>query len=1302
MQTIRLIKRCSAATFLIGCLLALVRPLTAQTAVPVPATPQAIQSGLAQPVGPYDPEQVLRVVIALRPPFMQEEEEFLRQLQDPGSPHFHQFLSEAEWNARFAPSLQDEQALVLWAQSQGLTVSQRYRNRLLVDFEAPVAVLQRAFNVGINTYQVGDKRHFSNDRDPSLPAALASTVQAVLGLNDIEVVRTFSGIKSQVAYPVYSPGPVATMGTHLQGSGNKGMSPRGPDHKRGNLQSGQDGPYDPIDISSTYAYNYQALQDLGHCCNPLNNPGNSPPEASIAIAIWGDFNDSDISFWAQWERLTYNVQRHHIDGTAPCCEPETTLDTEWTTAMANSFGTPANTAEIHVYEGVNDHISTLLDVLSQILSDGNARVVNMSWGEAEKYGFTSGEISSYHNVFNQMAGQGWTLVASSGDGGSTADCQHVSVSYPASDPDVTAVGGTSLNTDRFAGFSSEVAWSGGPDGCSQNDGGSGGGCSVVFSDPGYQGQFACSGGMRSVPDLALNSDYYYEPQNFYYQGYLEGVGGTSIAAPEVSGFFAQENAYLLYLQSLIGNTCGPSLSAPCAPLGSGNPFLYREGSQQSAPHYPFYDITSGCNNNDVTNRNGLTSFCAHSGYDRVTGWGSANMLQLAWTINYFLASDGNGPPASFSGPATNHWYNTDQTVSWTLSDSSGNGHQPNGTAGFSVAWDADPGDPYGQHTPGAGNSYYGPQSYAASGSVNGLSQLAQGCHNAYVRAWDNAGNSARSVYGPLCYDTIPPVTTATWAGNLQQDGSYDGPVQVTLAASDTGSGIAAIDYSLDGGNLQTYSAPFNAFLPGFHQVTAYSLDLAGNQSQYVFSSFTVEQNQQFTLTADTSGTGGGTVTSSDGAIHCGTSCSGSYWDGQPVTLTAAPALGSVFIGWRNCDQSLGLSCTATITSARTITAVFNIPVALQFVPVTPCRVVDTRGATGQFGGPVMAGGTQRDFPIPVGPCPGIPSNASAYALNFTAVPRQTLNFLTAWATGLTQPLISTLNSGDGRVKANAAVVTAGDNQSVSVYVTDTTDVIIDINGYFIPSSAATLAFFPLTPCRVVDTRGADGPLGGPYLPNQQTRDFPVLQAGQCSIPASAQAYSMNFTAIPRQQAALGYLSVWPSGQSMPVVSTLNAPTGTVTANAAIVPAGQGGDIQVYPYGADTDLLIDIDGYFAPASSGTNPLSLYAFSPCRVLDTRSGGGAFSGVLPVNVAAGACQVPNSAQGYVMNATVVPTTQLGYLTLWPDGQTQPVVSTLNAYDGAVTSNMAIVPTANGSIDAYASDLTQLILDISSYFAP
>jgi hypothetical protein len=100
---------------------------------------------------------------------------------------------------------------------------------------------------------------------------------------------------------------------------------------------------------------------------------------------------------------------------------------------------------------------------------------------------------------------------------------------------------------------------------------------------------------------------------------------------------------------------------------------------------------------------------------------------------------------------------------------------------------------------------------------------------------------------------------------------------------------------------------------------------------------------------------------------------------------------------------------------------------------------------------------------------------------------------------------------------------------------------------------------------------------------------------------------------------------------------------------------------------------------------------------------AGSGPFSGTLapPVDVL-DSCGLPDS-QAYVFNATVVPQGSLGYLTLWPAGQNQPVVSTLNAHDGAITSNMAIVPAGTqGEINAYAAGLTDLILDISSYFAP
>jgi hypothetical protein len=363
--------------------------------------------------------------------------------------------------------------------------------------------------------------------------------------------------------------------------------------------------------------------------------------------------------------------------------------------------------------------------------------------------------------------------------------------------------------------------------------------------------------------------------------------------------------------------------------------------------------------------------------------------------------------------------------------------------------------------------------------------------------------------------------------------------------------------------------------------------------------------------------------------------------------------------------------------------------------VKPCRVADTRNATGPFGGPELAANSSRAFNVPQSAC-SIPTTAVAYSLNVTVVPSGSLGYLTLWPTGQAQPAVSLLNS-DGRVKANAAIVGAGTNGGVSVYVTNATQVILDIDGYFVPAgTASALSFYPLTPCRIADTRNPTGPLGGPSISSNTSRAFPV-QSGSCHIPSTAQAYSLNVTAVPH--GTLGYLTTWPTGQSQPVVSTLNAPTGAVTANAAIVPAGTGGNISVFVSNT-ADVVLDVNGYFAPPATGG--LSLYTVAPCRVIDTRTGAGAFNGTLAVAVEGSSCAPAAAAQAYLLNATVVPSSKLGYLTLWPAGETQPVVSTLNAGDGAITANMAIVPTISGSIDAFSSSATNLVLDLSSYFAP
>jgi hypothetical protein len=431
--------------------------------------------------------------------------------------------------------------------------------------------------------------------------------------------------------------------------------------------------------------------------------------------------------------------------------------------------------------------------------------------------------------------------------------------------------------------------------------------------------------------------------------------------------------------------------------------------------------------------------------------------------------------------------------------------------------------------------------------------------------------------------------------------------------------------------------------------------------------------------------------------------------GLPVTFTSTTPGVCTVTGDNATLISTG-ACTIVATQpgnalyapATPVTQTFTVaalPLAtnLAFIPVAPCRLVDTRNATGAFGGPSMTAGSTRSFTLPNSPC-GLPLVAYAYSLNITVVPQNKLGYLTVWPTGLPQPLVSTLNSLDGRIVANAAIVPAGSNGAISVYVTDQTEVIIDVNGYFgAAGGSGALTFVPVNPCRAVDTRSSH------ILAANSTNSFPVA-SNSCGVPTTAAAYSLNATVIPTT--TLDYLTLYPTGAPPPNVSTLNSSNGQVVANAAIVPAGTGSAITAYVTN-QTQLILDINGYFT--ATPPTPLVFNTVTPCRVVDTRNATGTFGGpILAANstrsfpIPAGSCGIPATATAYAFNVTVVPTNALQYLTLWANGQAQPNVSTLNSYDGQVVSNAALVPAGtSGAIDVFVTDQTHVIIDVVGYFS-
>jgi hypothetical protein len=143
----------------------------------------------------------------------------------------------------------------------------------------------------------------------------------------------------------------------------------------------------------------------------------------------------------------------------------------------------------------------------------------------------------------------------------------------------------------------------------------------------------------------------------------------------------------------------------------------------------------------------------------------------------------------------------------------------------------------------------------------------------------------------------------------------------------------------------------------------------------------------------------------------------------------------------------------------------------------------------------------------------------------------------------------------------------------------------------LPSGAdGPFQYYPLTPCRVVDTRNTSPSQGGygPGLKNGESKQFPVQ--GNCLVPVGAKAVTMNVTVTKPATTILygGYLTLWPTGGTKPLVSTLNWPTGTgALANGAIVPLAdqtlEPNDLSVFAYVASktakVEVILDVTGYF---------------------------------------------------------------------------------------------------------------------------
>jgi kumamolisin len=454
----------------------------------------------------------------------------------------HEIIPLEEIRANYFPASADVENVRRWLIAQGFEVLPAAPYELSVFARGTVAQLQPVFGVTFARVQFRGEEHTSAVTAPSLPADVGGPVLSVNGLQ-----------------PHLHPFPHSI---------RKAISP-------GKSIQNQP-PYLVSEIAG--AYDAHAATGAGQ---------------KIGIVIDTFPNSSDLTqFWADNSvpQSLSNIERVQVvAGRLPAPSGEETLDVSWSSGIASG-------ASVRIYAAVDLAFNHLDQAYRRIINDlpsqPELHQISMSYGLGETFE-SVGQMETDDGYFATIAANGVTLFASSGDGGSSPDSNGnfggpVQVENPASDPFVTAVGGTSLVLNSNGTFSSESTWSG-----------SGGGQSVVFSRPSWQpGAGTFSGGGRLVPDVASDAD----PNTGVFlvlNGQLFQFGGTSLSSPTWAGICARIN-------QVRADNGAPS-------LGLLGPAIYSLLGSSS-----FRDITTG--SNGVYN--------AGAGFDLCTGIGVPDIDNL--------------------------------------------------------------------------------------------------------------------------------------------------------------------------------------------------------------------------------------------------------------------------------------------------------------------------------------------------------------------------------------------------------------------------------------------------------------------------------------------------------------------------------------------------------------------------------------------------------------------------------------------------------------------------------------------------
>jgi N-acetylneuraminic acid mutarotase len=403
-----------------------------------------VSSGRAALVGSLPAGRELGVSIVLPLRNQAGLTALLAGLYDPSSPNYRHFLSVEQFTGQFGPTADDYQAVIDFARSKGLTVTDTPANRLHVPVRGTVAQIEKAFNVSMKVYlHPTEKRtFFSPDREPSLD--LGVRVAHIAGLNDFSIPR-----------------PMLKRAITAQPAGSF-------------TGSGPGGAFLGSDMRAAY-YGGTGLTGSGQAIGLLEFDGYN-------------LSDVNLTFGNAGQSYSVPIENVLLDGATGA--PVSGDDGEEVLDIVQAIGVAPGLSQVRVYIGNSD-----VDILSAMASENIAKQISISWTWLPE------DPATDDVFFQEMAAQGQSVFAASGDDG-TFD-PYDNNFYPAEDAFVTAVGGTVLYTNGAGGsWSSETAWSHSGGGISPD------GIAIPSWQAGVANAAnGGSSTLRNVPDVAMEADF---------------------------------------------------------------------------------------------------------------------------------------------------------------------------------------------------------------------------------------------------------------------------------------------------------------------------------------------------------------------------------------------------------------------------------------------------------------------------------------------------------------------------------------------------------------------------------------------------------------------------------------------------------------------------------------------------------------------------------------------------------------------------------------------------------------------------